>query len=155
TAAHAFTLLFDTEEEAFRAQLAAQGAGTTVLVDTYDVDRAVRTAVELAGPQLGAVRLDSGDLGAQAVRVRELLDSLGATGTRITATGDLDEYRVEELKDAPLDGYGIGTRLVTGGGHPAPGFVYKLVERDGAGGQMQPVGKRSTAKATLGAGKAA
>ena len=155
TAAHAFTLLFDTEEEAFRAQLAAQGAGTTVLVDTYDVDRAVRTAVELAGPQLGAVRLDSGDLGAQAVRVRELLDSLGATGTRITATGDLDEYRVEELKDAPLDGYGIGTRLVTGGGHPAPGFVYKLVEREGADGQMHPVGKKSHDKATLGAGKAA
>jgi len=155
TAAHAFTLLFDTEEEAFRAQLASQGAGTTVLVDTYDVETAVRTAVELAGPELGAVRLDSGDLGDQASRVRELLDSLGATGTRITATGDLDEYRVEELKDAPLDGYGIGTRLVTGGGHPAPGFVYKLVEREGADGTMHPVGKRSTDKATLGAGKAA
>ncbi|MGO3209769.1 nicotinate phosphoribosyltransferase [Brachybacterium sp. AOP42-E1-35] len=155
TAAHAFTLLFDTEEEAFRAQLASQGVGTTVLVDTYDVETAVRTAVELAGPQLGAVRLDSGDLGEQAVQVRALLDSLGATGTRITATGDLDEYRVEELKDAPLDGYGIGTRLVTGGGHPAPGFVYKLVEREDAEGQMQPVGKRSSGKATLGAGKAA
>ena len=120
TAAHAFTLLFDTEEEAFRAQLAAQGAGTTVLVDTYDVEAAVRTAVELAGPRLGAVRLDSGDLGEQSVQVRKLLDSLGATETRVTATGDLDEHRVEELKDAPLDGYGIGTRLVTGGGHPAP-----------------------------------
>ncbi|MGO1423752.1 MAG: nicotinate phosphoribosyltransferase [Brachybacterium sp.] len=155
TAAHAFTLLFDSEEEAFRAQLASQGSGTTVLVDTYDVETAVRSAVELAGPELGAVRLDSGDLGEQAVRVRELLDSLGATGTRITATGDLDEHRVEELKDTPLDGYGIGTRLVTGGGHPAPGFVYKLVEREGADGTMQPVGKRSTDKATLGAGKAA
>lgn len=155
TAAHAFTLLHDTEEEAFRAQLSAQGAGTTVLVDTYDVEAAVRTAVEIAGPELGAVRLDSGDLGAQAHEVRALLDSLGATSTRITATGDLDEYRVEELKDAPLDGYGIGTRLVTGGGHPAPGFVYKLVEREAADGTMQPVGKRSTAKATLGAGKAA
>src|SRR5699024_11036646 len=93
----------------------------------------------------------SSDLG----RVRELLDSLGATGTRITATGDLDEHRVEGLRDTPLDGYGIGTRLVTGGGHPAPGFVYKLVEREGADGSMQPVGKRSTGKATLGAGKAA
>src|SRR5699024_7356141 len=125
TAAHAFTLLFDTEEEAFRAQLTSQGTGTTVLVDTYDVESAVRSAVELAGPGLGAVRLDSGDLAEQAGRVRELLDSLGATGTRITATGDLDEHRVEELRDTPLDGYGIGTRLVTGGGHPAPGFVYK------------------------------
>jgi nicotinate phosphoribosyltransferase len=155
TSAHAFTLLFDSEEDAFRAQLATQGAGTTVLVDTYDVESAVRTAVEIAGPALGAVRLDSGDLAAQAVQVRALLDSLGATSTRVTATGDLDEYRVEELKDAPLDGYGIGTRLVTGGGHPAPGFVYKLVEREGADGAMHPVGKRSTDKATLGAGKAA
>ena len=155
TAAHAFTLLFDTEEEAFHAQLASQGTGTTVLVDTYDVDQAVRSAVELAGPQLGAVRLDSGDLGAQAHRVRELLDSLGATTTRITATGDLDEYRVEDLAAAPLDGYGIGTRLVTGGGHPAPGFVYKLVEREGADGAMHPVGKQSAGKTTLGAGKRA
>ncbi|MBB5831003.1 nicotinate phosphoribosyltransferase [Brachybacterium aquaticum] len=155
TSAHAFTLLFDTEEDAFRAQLTSQGKGTTVLVDTYDVETAVRTAVEIAGPELGAVRLDSGDLEAQAGDLRELLDSLGATSTRITATGDLDEYRVEELADAPLDGYGIGTRLVTGGGHPAPGFVYKLVEREGSDGQMHPVGKQSENKATLGAGKAA
>ena len=153
TAAHAFTLLFDTEEEAFRAQLASQGTDTALLVDTYDVEQAVRTAVELAGPELGAVRLDSGDLEEQAGSLRKLLDSLGATGTRITATGDLDEYRVEELADAPVDGYGIGTKLVTGGGHPAPGFVYKLVEREGSDGQMHPVGKKSRSKATLGAGK--
>ncbi|WP_422115021.1 nicotinate phosphoribosyltransferase [Brachybacterium sp. UNK5269] len=155
TAAHAFTLLFGTEEEAFRAQLAAQGAGTTVLVDTYDVEAAVRTAVRIAGPELGAVRLDSGDLGEQAAAVRALLDSLGAHATKITATGDLDEYRLEELAGAPLDGFGIGTRLVTGGGHPAPGFVYKLVEREGADGLMHPVGKQSRNKATLGAGKRA
>ncbi|GAA1489862.1 nicotinate phosphoribosyltransferase [Brachybacterium sacelli] len=155
TAAHAFTLLFDSEEEAFRAQLDSQGTGTTMLVDTYDVETAVRTAVRLAGTELGAVRLDSGDLGEQAHRVRALLDSLGATDTRVTATGDLDEYSVDELATAPLDGYGIGTRLVTGGGHPAPGFVYKLVEREGADGQMHPVGKRSEGKSTLGAGKSA
>ncbi|UVY82496.1 nicotinate phosphoribosyltransferase [Brachybacterium sp. NBEC-018] len=155
TSAHAFTLLFDTEEEAFRAQIASQGAGTTVLVDTYDVEQAVRTAVGIAGPGLGAVRLDSGDLGAQAREVRALLDSLGATSTRITATSDLDEHRLDELADAPIDGYGIGTRLVTGGGHPAPGFVFKLVEREGADGAMHPVGKRSADKQTLGAGKSA
>ena len=109
--------------------------------------------MELAGPELGAVRLDSGDLEKQAASLRELLDSLGATGTRITATGDLDEYRVEDLKDDPVDGYGIGTKLVTGSGHPAPGFVYKLVEREGADGLMHPVGKMSESKATLGAGK--
>ncbi|MFC7376259.1 nicotinate phosphoribosyltransferase [Brachybacterium sp. GCM10030268] len=155
TAAHSFTLLFDSEEEAFRAQLVSQGTGTTVLVDTYDVETAIRTAVDLAGPELGAVRLDSGDLAEQAGEVRRLLDSLGATTTRVTATGDLDEYRVEELASSPLDGYGIGTRLVTGGGHPAPGFVYKLVEREGADGAMHPVGKQSLDKATLGAGKRA
>ena len=148
TAAHAFTLLFDTEEDAFRAQLAAQGKGSTLLVDTFDVEQAVRRAVELAGPQLGAVRLDSGDLPAQAHDVRRLLDSLGATDTRIIATSDLDEYRLEDMRDAPLDGYGIGTRLVTGSGHPAPGFVYKLVEREGADGRMHPVAKRSTGKST-------
>src|SRR5699024_4259281 len=136
TAAHAFTLLFDSEAEAFRAQLASQGAGTTLLVDTYDVEHAVRTAVALAGPELGAIRLDCGDLSAEAAELRRLLDSLGATDTKITATGDLDEYRVEELAEAPIDGYGIGTRLVTGGGHPAPGFVYKLVEREGDDGLM-------------------
>ena len=155
TSAHAFTLLFDGEEEAFAAQIAAQGAGTTVLVDTYDVEQAVRTAVRIAGPELGAVRLDSGDLAAQATAVRALLDELGATSTSITATSDLDEHRLEELAAAPIDGYGIGTRLVTGGGHPAPGFVYKLVEREGSDGAMHPVGKRSASKQTLGAGKSA
>ncbi len=153
TAAHAFTLLFDTEEDAFRAQLAAQGPNTALLVDTYDVEQAVRTAVDFAGPALGAVRLDSGDLEQQAAWLRELLDSLGATSTRITATGDLDEYRLEDLSDAPVDGYGIGTKLVTGGGHPAPGFVYKLVEREGADGAMHPVAKKSQDKQTLGCGK--
>ena len=77
TSAHAFTLLHDSEREAFEAQLRSLGARTTLLVDTYDVDNAVRTAVELAGEELGGVRLDSGDLVATAQRVRELLDSLG------------------------------------------------------------------------------
>lgn len=148
TAAHAFTLLFDAEDDAFRAQIAAQGAGSTLLVDTYDVETAVRHAVQIAGRGLGAVRLDSGNLPQQAREVRALLDELGATSTRIIATSDLDEHRLEEMKDAPLDGYGIGTRLVTGSGHPAPGFVYKLVEREGADGRMHPVAKRSTGKST-------
>ena len=66
TAAHSFTLLHDTEADAFRAQVDSLGAGTTLLVDTYDVTEAVRLAVEVAGPELGAVRLDSGDLGEVA-----------------------------------------------------------------------------------------
>jgi nicotinate phosphoribosyltransferase len=104
TSAHAFTLVHATEREAFASQVASLGVGTTLLVDTYDVMQGVRTAVEVAGPQLGAVRLDSGDLGVLAVDVRALLDSLGATKTRIIVTSDLDEYAIAGLASAPVDG---------------------------------------------------
>ena len=103
TAAHAFTLLHDTERQAFEAQLAALGEETTLLVDTYDVMPAVRLGVELTGGRLGAVRLDSGDLGALAEQVRELLDSLGATDTRIIVTSDLDEWQIAALASAPVE----------------------------------------------------
>ena len=139
TAAHAFTLLHDTEREAFAAQVAAQGTGTTLLVDTYDTLAGVRTALAVAGTSLGAVRLDSGDLGALAREVRAILDAAGATGTRIVATSDLDEYRIAELADAPIDRYGVGTSVVTGSGSPAAGLVFKVVEVDG-----RPVAKRSS-----------
>ena len=129
TAAHAFTLLHDDEREAFAAQLAALGEDTTLLVDTYDVMAAVRLGVELTEGRLGAVRLDSGDLAVLAGQVRELLDSLGATKTRIIVTSDLDEWQIAALAGAPVDGYGVGTSLVTGSGHPTCGFVYKLVGR--------------------------
>ena len=131
TSAHSFTLLHDSEEDAFRAQVTSLGHGTTLLVDTYDVEEAVRLGVDVAGPGLGAVRLDSGDLGVLAVRVRRQLDALGATGTRILVTSDLDEFAIAGLRAAPVDGYGVGTQLVTGSGHPTCGFVYKLVARDG------------------------
>ncbi|MFC4913156.1 nicotinate phosphoribosyltransferase [Actinomadura gamaensis] len=158
TAAHAFTLLHDSERHAFRAQLDSLGEGTTLLVDTYDVERAVRTAVELAGPSLGAVRIDSGDLGVVARRVRAQLDELGATGTRIMVTGDLDEYGIAALAAAPVDGYGVGTSLVTGSGAPTASLVYKLVARadgPGADAPMRPVAKRSTGKPSRGGRKAA
>ena len=109
TSAHAFTLLFDSERAAFSAQLASLGRGTTLLVDTYDVMGAVRLAVDLAGPELGAVRLDSGDLLEQAREVRALLDSLGAPATKIVVTSDLDEYAIAALGAAPVDAYGVGT----------------------------------------------
>lgn len=114
TSAHAFTLLHDSERQAFEAQLASLGVGTTLLVDTYDVEKAVNLAVELAGQDLGAVRLDSGDLVAQAQKVREQLDALGNTGTKITVTSDLDEYAIASLAAAPVNAYGVGTKLVTG-----------------------------------------
>ena len=129
TAAHSFTLLHDSEEHAFRAQLAALGESTTLLVDTYDVEKAIRKGVELTHGRLGAIRLDSGDLAEMALSARRLLDSLGAIKTRIVVTSDLDEYQIAALRSAPVDGFGVGTQLVTGSGAPTCGFVYKLVAR--------------------------
>ena len=153
TSAHSFTLLHDTEADAFRAQVDALGTDTTLLVDTYDIAEAVRLAVEVAGPGLGAVRLDSGDLGVLAQQVRAQLDSLGATGTRIIVTSDLDEFAIAALAAAPVDGYGVGTQLVTGSGHPTCGFVYKLVARESATGELESVAKKSVDKVSVGGRK--
>jgi nicotinate phosphoribosyltransferase len=153
TSAHSFTLLHDSEADAFRAQVESLGRGTTLLVDTYDIREAVRLGVEVAGPELGAVRLDSGDLGVLAREVRAELDSLGATHTRIVVTSDLDEFAIAALASAPVDAYGVGTQLVTGSGHPTCGFVYKLVAREGEGGEMVSVAKKSTDKVSIGGRK--
>jgi nicotinate phosphoribosyltransferase len=153
TSAHSFTLLHDTEEQAFRAQVSALGKETTLLVDTYDVAAAVRLGVEVAGTELGAVRIDSGDLGVLAHEVRAQLDELGATKTRIVVTSDLDEYAIAGLASAPVDGYGVGTQLVTGSGHPTCGFVYKLVAHEDATGRLIGVAKRSKDKASMGGRK--
>ncbi len=155
TAAHAFTLLHTgpdgpDEEAAFTAQVAAQGPGTTLLVDTYDITEGVKRAVKVAGPQLGGVRIDSGDLGIITRQVRAQLDALGATGTKIVVSGDLDEYAIGALRAEPIDLYGVGTSLVTGSGAPTAGMVYKLVEVDGL-----PVAKRSSHKETHGGEKRA
>ncbi len=153
TAAHSFTLLHDTEEEAFQAQIDALGPGTTLLVDTYDIQAGVALAVKVAGTGLGAVRIDSGDLPTVVADVRKQLDSLGAKQTRITVTNDLDEYTIAALRAAPVDSYGVGTSVVTGSGHPAAGFVYKLVARKDPTGEWLSVAKRSVAKATVGGRK--
>ncbi|HEX5089989.1 MAG TPA: nicotinate phosphoribosyltransferase [Nocardioides sp.] len=153
TSAHSFTLLHDTEEEAFRAQVTSLGTGTTLLVDTYDVTEAVRLGVEVAGTGLGAVRLDSGDLAVLAEQVRAQLDELGATGTHIVVTSDLDEYAIAALAAAPVDAYGVGTQLVTGSGHPTCGFVYKLVARENDDGVLQSVAKKSVDKISVGGRK--
>ncbi|NUP32580.1 MAG: nicotinate phosphoribosyltransferase, partial [Streptomycetaceae bacterium] len=158
TSAHAFTLLHDNEREAFEAQIAALGKNTTLLVDTYDVASAVRTAVELAGPELGAVRLDSGDLLLLAHRVRRQLDELGADRTKIVVTSDLDEYAIAALRAAPVDAYGVGTQLVTGSGHPTASLVYKLVARAAtadADAPLESVAKRSPGKPSHGGRKTA
>jgi nicotinate phosphoribosyltransferase len=152
TAAHAFTLVHDDEASAFAAQVAALGADTTLLVDTYDVEQGIRAAVAAAGDRLGAIRLDSGDLLSQAQRARALLDELGATRTRIVVTSDLDESSIARLAAAPVDGYGVGTSVVTGSGVPTAGFVYKLVARHTAAGWL-PVEKRSVGKGSTGGRK--
>jgi nicotinate phosphoribosyltransferase len=148
TAAHAFTLLHDDELSAFRSQVTALGAGTTLLVDTYDIRRGIELAVQAAGPELGSIRIDSGDLGELARQARDQLDALGATKTRIVLSGDLDEYAIASLRAEPVDSYGVGTSLVTGSGAPTAGMVYKLVEVEG-----RPVAKRSTAKESRGGRK--
>ena len=158
TSAHAFTMLHtvagtgsdDWEQAAFRAQVATLGVGTTLLVDTYDVRAGVANAIAAAGTALGAVRIDSGDLGVLARQVREQLDGLGATGTRIVVSGDLDEYSIAALRADPVDSYGVGTSVVTGSGAPTAAMVYKLVEVDGL-----PVQKRSSHKESHGGRKAA
>ncbi len=153
TSAHSFTLLHDDEEAAFRAQVESLGSGTTLLVDTYDVRRAVDLAVAVAGPGLGGVRLDSGDLLAQAHEVRAQLDALGATGTKIVVTSDLDEYAIAALAAAPVDRYGVGTSLVTGSGHPTASLVYKIVSRADDSGRLVDVAKKSKDKASVGGRK--
>jgi nicotinate phosphoribosyltransferase len=155
TAAHAFTMLHTHQDgpdelAAFRAQVDALGSGTTLLVDTYDVTTGVANAVAAAGATLGAVRIDSGELGALARQVREQLDQLGANQTRIVVSGDLDEFSIAALRAEPVDSYGVGTSLVTGSGAPTANMVYKLVEVDGI-----PVQKRSSHKETRGGRKEA
>ncbi|MHA7227000.1 nicotinate phosphoribosyltransferase [Glutamicibacter soli] len=153
TSAHSFTLLHDTERAAFEAQVASLGRDTILLVDTYDVETGVRTAVEVAGPELGGVRLDSGDLVQQAGWVRALLDDLGNWNTKITVTSDLDEYAIAALASAPVDSYGVGTALVTGSGHPTASMVYKLVSRQNDAGDWIPVAKAAANKASVGGRK--
>lgn len=158
TSAHAFTLLHDSEQAAFESQIASLGTGTTLLIDTYDTEVGAGRAVAVAGAELGGVRIDSGDLPDHAFRVRKILDDLGATGTRIVATGDLDEYSVHAYGNAPIDVYGIGTKLVTGSGAPTAELVYKLVARSsqpGPDARLEPVWKTSESKASIGGRKAA
>ncbi|MCT1872564.1 nicotinate phosphoribosyltransferase [Brevibacterium luteolum] len=155
TAAHSFTLIHDSEREAFEAQVRSLGSDTILLLDTYDVDEALKTAIAVAGTELGGVRLDSGDLGIQAAEVREKLDALGAINTRITVTSDLDEYAIAGLAAAPVDAYGVGTRVVTGSGAPTASLVYKLVAHSDDAGEWVSVQKKATGKSSTGGMKEA
>lgn len=158
TSAHAFTLAFPDEAAAFRAQLKALGTSTTLLVDTFDTRQGIRNAVEAAGTGLGAVRIDSGDLREETIRARAQLDEAGAKRTKIVLSGDLDEYRIAALGDAPADALGVGTRLVTGSGAPTGEFVYKLVavaDSSDPEAPLRSVAKAGGVKSTVGGRKRA
>ena len=156
TSAHAFTLAHDDEQAAFDAQLQAHGLETTLLIDTYEIEAGLKRALAAAkrhGGVPGAVRIDSGDLAAESRKVRALLDAEGGQQTRIVVSGDLDEYRIKELADCPIDGYGVGTQLVVGSGYATAEMVYKMVavaRRSGIHEPVVPVAKQSEGKATRG-----
>jgi nicotinate phosphoribosyltransferase len=149
TMSHSFVMGCHMELDAFIAFLRDHPDRTTLLIDTYDTPQGARNAVRAAkatGITPLAVRIDSGELGTVSREVRGILDEGGLTSTQIFCSGDLDEYRIDELVTggAPIDGFGVGTRLVTGGDVAALGGVYKLVESDG-----RPVMKTSVEKGTL------
>jgi nicotinate phosphoribosyltransferase len=154
TAAHAFVLAHESERAAFEAQVATQGPSTTLLVDTFDTEAGTELAFDVAGPDLGAIRIDSGVIADAALRSRKLLDQHGATNVKITLTGDLDEFAIADLlaRDVPADTFGVGTKLVSG--YTPPGFVFKLVAIDD-GATMRSVAKRSVGKLSTGGAKVA
>jgi nicotinate phosphoribosyltransferase len=145
TMAHSYIEAFPDERAAFQAYLRSY-PGSTLLIDTYDTVAGARRALEVGGDRLGGVRLDSGDLLALSREVRRLFDDAGLDEVEIFASGNLDEYSIAELVSAraPIDAFGIGTRLSAAAGAPYFDLVYKLVEFDGHG-----VMKLSEAKATL------
>jgi nicotinate phosphoribosyltransferase len=151
TMAHSYVMAFSEEIEAFRAFASDFPEHAVLLIDTFDTEegarRAARIAHELADDvELVGVRLDSGDIEKLARAVRDILDNEGLSGTKIIASGDLDEYRIEELRSsgAPIDTFGVGTQLGTSGDAPSLGAVYKLVAED-----SEPKIKLSTGKVTL------
>jgi nicotinate phosphoribosyltransferase len=152
TMAHAYVMAFAEEADAFRAYARDFPANAVFLIDTYDTlegaQRAALVARELEaeGVQVQGVRLDSGDLGALAHQVRAILDEAGLTEVEILASGDLDEYRIADLvaDEAPIDAFGVGTRMGTSHDHPSLGAVYKLVEDEDG-----PKAKLSEGKMTM------
>jgi len=134
TAAHSWVQAFPSEEAAFRQLQELLKASTVYIVDTYDTLEGARRAAAL-GPPLWGVRLDSGDLLALSRQVRAILDEAGLKDAKIMASGDLNEYRIQDLvrRGAPIDAFGVGTELVTSADSPRLGAIYKLVELESEG----------------------
>lgn len=149
TAAHSWVLAFADEMESFRQLQKLLGPATVYLIDTYDTLDGARKAASLGRPLWG-VRLDSGDLAALARSVREILDAAGLREARIMVSGDLNEYKIQQLAagGAPIDAFGVGTELATSADAPSLGAVYKLVEYE-RGGQKRYTAKFSEDKITM------
>lgn len=151
TMAHSYVQAHDDEEQAFEEFACSQPGNATLLIDTYDTEAAAHKVVRLAarlapkGIVIQAVRIDSGDLSVHAQRVRRILDEGGCAAVRIFASGNLDEYQLRDLLDAgaPIDGFGVGTRMNTSADAPLLDCAYKLTEYAGV-----PRRKRSEGKAT-------
>ncbi len=143
TMAHSWIQSFDTETEAFAA-FSRVYPRPTLLVDTYDIEEGIRRAAAIE-PPIGGIRIDSGDLAERAKRARVILNEAGRAGVKIIGSSDLDESRIAELLDAgaPLDGFGVGTELITSRDAPAIAMVYKLVELEGVGRIKLSPGKKT------------
>ncbi len=152
THAHSWVMSFPSELEAFRAFAASSPKNCTLLIDTYDVRQGVENAITVAkemeekGERLAAIRIDSGDLARLSAYVRRRFDQEGLPYVKISISNDLDEYTIQSLlnQGAPIDSFGVGTKLATCFDQPALGAVYKLsARRDGAEGPWTPVMKLS------------
>ena len=157
TMAHSFIMLFEREIDSFRAFVKTFPDKSTLLIDTFDdikgAEKAAIVAKELEekGFKLGGVRLDSGDLAQLSKKVRELLDKNDLKNVKIFASGDLDEYKVEELlkEGAKIDAFGVGTKMGTSADRPYVDIIYKLSEKTNEKGKLSPVMKLSKGKTTL------
>jgi nicotinate phosphoribosyltransferase len=146
TVAHSFIMAFRSEKEAFRAYLETFPGHSVLIVDTYDPVRGIKRAIEVAkelGVELKGVRIDSGDLVELSKLAREILDREGFRSAKIILSGGLDEYKIDQVLSAgaPVDAFGVGTKVGTSSDAPYVDFVYKLVEVEG-----RPIMKTSTGK---------
>jgi nicotinate phosphoribosyltransferase len=154
TAAHSWVMAFPNERASFEQLQRLLGESTVYLIDSYDTLEGARRAAALGRPLWG-VRLDSGNLVELAPAVRRILDDAGLREARIMATGDLNEYKIQELvaARAPIDAFGVGTELATSADAPSLGVVYKMVEMENPAEGRRYTVKLSDDKVTLSGAK--
>jgi nicotinate phosphoribosyltransferase len=154
TAAHSWVMAFPSERAAFEQLQRLLGESTVYLIDSYDTLEGARRAAALGRPLWG-VRLDSGNLVELAPAVRRILDDAGLRDARIMATGDLNEYKIQELvaARAPIDAFGVGTALATSADAPSLGVIYKMVEMESPAEGRRYTVKLSDDKVTLSGAK--